>query len=63
MRPIIGLLLVCAFSTVSPAGASVEEAWLEVQEVLSAPEERSFQEPIDDLINAAEEIDEDGAEE
>jgi len=40
----------------SPAAASVEEAWLEVQEVLSSPEGRSVQESVDDLINAAEEI-------
>ena len=57
MRPKLGLLLVCALLTASLSGASVDEAWLEVQEVLSAPEGRSFQEPIDDLINAAEETD------
>ena len=53
MRPATGLLLVCALLMVAPSGASVDEAWLEVQEVLSALDGRSFQEPIDDLINAA----------
>ncbi len=57
MRPVLGLLLGCVFLAVPTANASVDEAWLEVQEALSAPDGRSFQEPIDDLINAAEEID------
>ena len=51
------LLLVCALVAVSPALASVDEAWLEVQEVLSAPDGRSLQEPVDDLISEAEEVD------
>jgi len=49
-------VLVLALLVVTPAAASVEEAWLEVQEVLSAPDGRSLQEPVDDLVNAAEEI-------
>jgi tetratricopeptide (TPR) repeat protein len=50
-------LFVCALMVVPQASASVDEAWLEVQEVLSAPEGRSLQEPVIDLINEAEEID------
>jgi len=42
---------------VTPAAANIDEAWLEVQEVLSAPDGRSLQEPMEDLVNAAEEID------
>jgi len=57
MNRTIVLLLVCVLLAASPIGASVDEAWLEVQEVLSSPEGRSIQEPIDDLINSAEEID------
>jgi len=49
-------IVIVALLAVLPAAASVEEAWLEVQEVLSAPEGRSLQEPVADLINAAEEI-------
>ncbi len=49
---------VLAFVLVAvPASASVDEAWLEVQEVLSAPDGRSLQEPVNDLIAEAEEID------
>ncbi len=58
MNPVTrAVLLVCAVLAASPAAASVDEAWLEVQEVLSAPEGRSLQEPSDDLIKEAEEID------
>ncbi len=58
MRPVLGaIVLVCAALLATPAEAAVDEAWLEVQEVLSAPEGRSLQEPIDDLIKEAEEID------
>jgi tetratricopeptide (TPR) repeat protein len=57
MRPAGALLFLCAIVAALPVSASVDEAWLEVQEVLSAPAGRSLQEPIDDLINAAEEID------
>lgn len=53
----VGGLVVCLVLATAPVGASVDEAWLEVQEVLSAPEGRSLQEPIDDLIQAAQEID------
>lgn len=49
-------VLIAALFVALPAAASVEEAWLEVQEVLSAPEGRSLQEPVEDLISAAEEI-------
>ena len=51
------VLLVFAVLVASPAAASVDDAWLEVQEVLSAPEGRSLQEPLDDLAKEAEEID------
>jgi len=58
MKPTLGaLLLGCAFLVVQPAVASVDDAWLEVQEALSTPEGRSLQEPVDDLIREAEEID------
>ncbi len=50
-------VLVCALLVALPASASVDEAWLEVQEVLSAPDGRSIQEPVNDLISEAEEID------
>lgn len=50
-------LLVCVMLGVSPTAASVNDAWMEVQEILSAPEGRSVQEPVDDLITEAEEID------
>ena len=50
-------LAVCALMAVVPASASVTERWLEVQEVLSAPEGRSVQEPIDELLQAGAEID------
>lgn len=53
----IASLVALALLVVGPAGGSVDEAWLEVQEVLSAPESRSLQEPIDDLITEAQEID------
>jgi tetratricopeptide (TPR) repeat protein len=41
----------------APLGASVTERWLEVQEVLSAPEARTLEEPIDELLQAGAEID------
>lgn len=50
-------VLVCALVAAAPVAASVDEAWLEVQEVLSAPDGRSMQEPVNDLIKEAEEID------
>jgi tetratricopeptide (TPR) repeat protein len=50
-------VLVFSLLAVTPVSASVDEAWLEVQEVLSAPGGRSLQEPVDDLINEAKEID------
>ena len=49
-------LLVFALLAVVPVSASVDDAWLEVQEVLSAPDGRSLQEPVNDLIAEAEEI-------
>ena len=51
------LLIACALLVGAPAGASVTERWLEVQEVLSAPGERSLQEPIDEMLQAGAEID------
>jgi tetratricopeptide (TPR) repeat protein len=58
MRPVLGVLLLgLAVLAAPPAVASVDDAWLEVQEVLAAPEGRSLQEPVDDLIREAEEID------
>lgn len=58
MRFAAGLSVVIgALLAVSPALATVDEAWLEVQEVLSASDAQSLQEPVDDLIQTAEEID------
>ncbi|MEE4271396.1 MAG: hypothetical protein V2I67_06970 [Thermoanaerobaculales bacterium] len=58
MRALAGLsVLIGSLLAVSPAMASVDEAWLEVQEVLSASDGRSLVEPADDLIQAAQEID------
>ncbi len=58
MNPMRRLLpALCVLLAAMPVGASVDEAWLEVQEVLSAPEGRTLQEPIDDLTSEAEEID------
>lgn len=57
MRFVSGILVACALLTAAPAGANVDEAWFVVQEVLSAPEVRSLEEPVDDLVKAAEEID------
>jgi tetratricopeptide (TPR) repeat protein len=58
MRPIrVAALLL--FTTVAslPAAASVDEAWLAVQEALSAPDGRSLREPVDELVYVAEEVD------
>lgn len=51
------VVIALAMLVASPAAASVDEAWFEVQEVLSAPDGRSLQEPVEELVNAAEEID------
>jgi hypothetical protein len=50
------VLAAVAFAATT-VGASVDEAWLEVQEVLSAPEGRSLEEHIDELIQSGQEID------
>ncbi len=58
MKPLARVsILVCAAFVAAPVSATVDEAWLGVQEVLSAPEDRALDEPVDDLVRAAEEID------
>ncbi len=57
MNPIRWISVLAVVLVVVPASASVDEAWFEVQEVLSAPDGRSLQEPVNDLIAEAEEID------
>jgi len=58
MRALAGLfVLIASLLAAVPAMGSVDEAWLEVQEVLSASDDRSLEEPADDLIQAAQEID------
>jgi tetratricopeptide (TPR) repeat protein len=58
MKVWAGLLITaCATLAAAPVAASVDEAWLEVQEGLSASEGTALNESIDDLVRAAEEID------
>lgn len=58
MRPLrvfVPLLLATVASL--PVAASVDEAWFAVQEALSASDGRSLREPVDELVNTAEEVD------
>lgn len=58
MRLVVAVsVLVCAALAAASAEASVDEAWMEVQEALSASDEASLTEPIEELVESAEEID------
>jgi tetratricopeptide (TPR) repeat protein len=57
MRRFVASLVAIGALVALPAAGSVTEEWFEVQEVLSAPEGRSIEDPVDELVRAAEEID------